>query len=130
MLVRNVYQNAVVNCYYQKMAEVTFQCPCCYAIETLVVEEGRLVNTRNWHQIKGNIYHNNCPIPSRPFAGAKVPLISDSTDMVLLKLAEKNHNNVTNIASEIGVNRITVKRWLSGKSYPNKRSREKLTHYS
>jgi len=125
----NNITNIKTDWYFQKMAEVTFQCPCCFAMETLLVEDGKLINTSRWYQVDGNIFHNHCSKPSHPFAGAKVTLISDNTEYNLLKLAERSKNNIDDLAVEIGVKQITIKRWLSGKSYPNSKSRQKISSF-
>jgi predicted nucleic acid-binding Zn ribbon protein len=125
MLTRNSSFN-YQNCYFGQSVEVTFQCPSCFSIETLLFEEGNLVITSRWHQSGGNIYHHQCPDAARPFAGTKVTLLSSNTDYLLLKLAQRSQNSLSKIAAEIGVNQITIKRWVEGKSYPNHKSSAKL----
>jgi hypothetical protein len=70
--------------HYVKNAEVTFQCPACFAMETLLFEEGKLVNTRRWTQTEGNIYHHNCGKPAQPFSSAKGWILSNNSDYLLL----------------------------------------------
>ncbi len=71
--------------YYIKDAEITFQCPACFAMETLSFEEGKLVNTRRWTQSEGNIYHHNCGRPAQPFSSSKAWMLSGDDGHLLSK---------------------------------------------
>lgn len=130
MLTRTASTNNATTRYFRKNAEVTYQCPTCFAMETLFFEGGRLIKTRLWTQLEGNIYHHNCGRPSQPFASSKVLLLSNNTDYILSKIAFEKQKRLSKLASEIGVNRMTVKRWLAGKCYPNNESKKKLCSYA
>lgn len=64
-------KQTINNSCYQEYDEVTFQCPSCCAMETLLFEEGNMLNTRRWAQVEGQIFHHNCGRPAHPFASKK-----------------------------------------------------------
>ena len=85
MLTRSPHKENANKWYFAKSAEVTLQCSVCFAMETLLFEDGKLVNTKKWTQIDGNIYHCNCGKPAQPFGSSKGWLIPNTADKVFLK---------------------------------------------
>lgn len=118
---------------YFSEREITFQCPGCLAMETLFFENGQLTGTKHWIQFEGSVYHRNCKKPSQAIdinrSKQKIFLPANNTDHILLKMLISRGKKPSQIAREVGVNPITVKRWLSGKCYPNLISRQKLVSY-
>ena len=115
---------------YYIETEITFQCPVCLAIETLFVEEGQIVRTQHWRQVKGFVYHRNCGKHALPINMARRRMfVPPHTIFVILKKMQEKNEPIGHIASSIGVSRTTVKRWMLGKCYPNNSSIKKVSKY-
>ena len=113
----------------QKDAEITFQCPVCLTVETLFLEKGMLVATQHWKYYRGMIYHRNCGKPANPVGMMKSELfLASSTSIMLARTMKENNETATQMAARLGVNRITIKRWLEGKCNPNNISTSKLSN--
>lgn len=117
-------------CYLQG-AELTFQCPECLAIETLFLENGMLTGMLHWRLYKGKVFHRDCVMPARliDLSRRKIMIHSSTTVFLLGEIAKKKET-VGQFAAHIGVSRITVKRWLLGKCYPNYTSRRRIARYT
>ena len=117
---------------YVQSIELTFQCPVCLAIETLFLEDGMLTDTKHWKQFKGKIYHRDCGRPARLINLSKrnKMFIPSNTTILLVRMLEQRQETTGQFAVKMGVSRITVKRWLQGKCYPNGISRRKLARYA
>ena len=111
--------------------ELTFQCPVCHAIETIYFENGTLIKTRNWKQIKNNIYHRDCVKPAKliNMYGHKV-FVRSNMAVFMLRILEQRQESIGQFAVNTGISRITVKRWLLGTSHPNRKHRKRIIDYA
>lgn len=111
--------------------EVTFQCPVCLAMETLVIETRSLLDSMHWKQRDSAVYHRECNRPATVISMSRRRIwLSSPTANFLIGILETKGTTVSSIASNIGVSRTTVKRWLLDKCHPNKTSKRKLAKYS
>jgi DNA-binding XRE family transcriptional regulator len=126
----NILRNGNCKPVYLMEGEITVQCPRCLDIETLAIEEGRVIAVGHWRLFNGNIFHHNCEKPARMInmSGRKI-LVQPSENFDINLLFKKSGKTVKELAVHIGVSRITVKRWMSGKSRPNTRSEEKIARF-
>lgn len=116
---------------YVQEIELTFQCPVCLALETLFLEDGTLTETRHWKQLKDKVYHRNCGRPARIINMTRRKMfIHSSTTVSLMRILEQRRETIGEFATNIGVSRNTVKRWLLGKCSPNGISQKKITRYA
>ena len=115
----------------QEDLDVTFQCPVCLAMETLVIEKRALINSRHWKQRDSAVYHRECGKPATVISMSRRQYwLPSPTANLLIKVLETKYVTVSTIAESIGVSRTTIKRWLLDKCRPNKTSRRKLSKYS
>ena len=111
--------------------DVTFQCPVCLAIETLVIEKQSLMDSKHWRQQDTHVYHRDCGRPAAIISMSRRQIwLTSPTANFLTKILESDYVTISTIAAHIGVSRTTVKRWMLDKCRPNKTSRRKLAKYS
>lgn len=110
--------------------EMTFQCPSCFTIETLFLEEGAITQTPHWTQVKGKIYHRDCRRPARLInMSRRVETLPSGTAILLARFIQRRQITLGQLAHGIGVSRITVKRWMYGRTSPNRASKERIAGY-
>ncbi len=115
---------------FRQEIEITFQCPACFAIETLFMEEGIITRTPHWTQVKDRVYHRNCRQPARLINMSRRVVLTPAGAMdVMLRFMRQRRVTPGQLASQVGVSHITVKRWISGRSRPNRTSRERIAGY-
>lgn len=117
------------NCVQE--VELTFQCPVCLAIETLFIENGTLAPSRHWKYFRGRVYHRDCARPARLIDMSRRKLfVPANTSESLLCILKQRQETIGQFAVNIGVSRMTVKRWLLGKCRPNGTSRRRISRYT